>query len=75
MAASHHGNTPAAWTAVIIMFVGFCVGGVFTVAAQPLGVLAGGLVIAVGAVVGWAMRAAGMGQPKGHGKPQRMMGA
>ena len=25
---SHHGNTPAAWTAVVVALVGFVVGGV-----------------------------------------------
>ena len=26
--SSHHGNTPAAWTAVVVALVGFTVGGV-----------------------------------------------
>ena len=26
--AAHHGNTPAAWTAVVVALVGFIVGGV-----------------------------------------------
>lgn len=34
MAGSSHGHTPAAWTGVIISFIGFCVAGVFMVAAN-----------------------------------------
>lgn len=57
----HHGNSPAAWTGVIIAFIGFCIGGAFTVMAQPLGVLAGLVVVGLGGVAGLAMRAAGYG--------------
>ncbi|MGW7353432.1 HGxxPAAW family protein [Streptomyces sp. Z26] len=66
MAGNNHGHTPAAWTGVTITFLGFCVGGVYTVMAEPVGVAAGGAVALLGGVVGMAMRAAGMGQ-----KPQR----
>ncbi len=58
----HHGNSPAAWTAVVIIIVGFCVGSAFTVMAQPLGVVAGGGIVALGLVVGMIMRAMGLGQ-------------
>ncbi|MGK5628314.1 HGxxPAAW family protein [Streptomyces sp. URMC 123] len=64
MAGSSHGHTPAAWTGVIIAFIGFCISGAFTVAAQPLGFVAGLVVVALGGIVGLAMRAAGLGQPK-----------
>lgn len=57
----HHGNSPAAWTGVIIAFIGFCIGGVFTVMAQPIGAVAGLVVVGLGGVVGLAMRAAGLG--------------
>ncbi|MFE3324096.1 HGxxPAAW family protein [Streptomyces sp. NPDC059176] len=61
--SSHgHGHTPAAWTGVIISFIGFCVAGVFMVAANPLGFWAGVGVTLLGAVVGGAMKAAGLGQ-------------
>lgn len=62
MAASHHGHTPAAWTAVIIIFLGICVSGVFTVMAEPLGFVAGLVVALIGAVVGGVMSAMGLGQ-------------
>ncbi|WP_406458943.1 hypothetical protein OG782_09045 [Streptomyces sp. NBC_00876] len=64
MAGSSHGHTPAAWTGVIIAFIGFCIAGVFMVAANPLGFWAGMAVVLVGGVVGLAMKAAGLGMPK-----------
>lgn len=64
MAGSSHGHTPAAWTGVIIAFIGFCVAGAFMVMAQPAGFWVGMAIIAFGGVVGGAMRAMGMGQPK-----------
>ncbi|MCQ8835937.1 HGxxPAAW family protein [Streptomyces malaysiensis] len=64
MAGHNHGHTPAAWTGVTIAFIGFCVAGAFTVAASPLGFWAGIVIIALGGIVGMAMRAAGLGMPK-----------
>ncbi|WP_327428003.1 MULTISPECIES: HGxxPAAW family protein [unclassified Streptomyces] len=72
MAGSSHGHTPAAWTGVIIAFIGFCVSGAFMVMANPLGFWAGMVIVALGGVVGLAMRAAGLGQPKtAHAQPTR----
>ncbi|MFD9217020.1 HGxxPAAW family protein [Streptomyces sp. NPDC087659] len=62
MAGSSHGHTPAAWTGVTISFIGFCISGVFMVAANPLGFWAGMGVVLLGGVVGVAMKAAGLGQ-------------
>ncbi|WP_338676123.1 HGxxPAAW family protein [Streptomyces sp. SCSIO 30461] len=60
--SSHgHGHTPAAWTGVIISFIGFNVAGVFMVMNNPLGFWAGIGVTLLGAVVGGAMKAAGLG--------------
>ena len=62
MAAQHdHGHTPAAWTGVIIAFVGFCVAGAFMVAAQPVGFWAGMGLTLLGAVVGGVMKLMGLG--------------
>lgn len=63
MAGNSHGHTPAAWTGVTIAFVGFCVAGVFTVIADPVGFWAGMVVAGAGGVVGLIMRAVGLGQP------------
>ncbi|MGW2646105.1 HGxxPAAW family protein [Streptomyces sp. NPDC001393] len=71
--SSHgHGHTPAAWTGVIISFIGFCVAGAFMVMGQPVGFWAGMALILAGAVVGGIMRAMGLGQ---NPKPLKMIGA
>ena len=57
-----HGHTLAAWTGVTIAFLGFCVAGVFMVAAKPVGFWAGMAVILISPVVGGAMRLMGMGR-------------
>jgi hypothetical protein len=63
MAAQHdHGHTPAAWTGVIIAFVGFIVAGTFMVAAQPVGFWVGIGVILLGPAVGGVMRIMGLGK-------------
>ncbi|MEU2791893.1 MULTISPECIES: HGxxPAAW family protein [unclassified Streptomyces] len=62
MSSSGHGHTPAAWTGVIISFIGFCVAGAFIVLANVPGFWAGMVLIGLGAVVGGVMRAIGMGQ-------------
>ncbi|MFB8029811.1 HGxxPAAW family protein [Streptomyces sp. NPDC056465] len=64
MAGSSHGHTPAAWTGVIISFIGFCIAGLFMVAANQLGFWAGIVVVLLGGVVGFAMKLAGLGMPK-----------
>lgn len=64
MAGSSHGHTPAAWTGVIIAFIGFCAGGAFMVMDQPVGFWASIGVVLLGAVVGGIMRVMGLGQPK-----------
>ncbi|MFC4030394.1 HGxxPAAW family protein [Streptomyces polygonati] len=62
MAATHdHGHTPAAWTGVIISFIGFCVGGGFVVAAEPAGFWASIGLILLGPIVGGVMKLMGLG--------------
>ncbi|QIJ62139.1 HGxxPAAW family protein [Streptomyces sp. JB150] len=63
--SSHgHGHTPAAWTGVIIAFIGFTVAGVFMVMANPIGFWGGMAIVVLGGVVGGVMRAMGLGMPK-----------
>ncbi|MER8043328.1 HGxxPAAW family protein [Streptomyces sp. NPDC094032] len=64
MAGSAHGHTPAAWTGVIISFIGFCIAGVFMVAANVPGFWGGIGVIVLGGIVGGVMKVAGLGMPK-----------
>ncbi|MEU0845327.1 HGxxPAAW family protein [Streptomyces sp. NPDC005962] len=67
-----HGHTPAAWTGVVIVVIGSCVAGAFTVLANPLGFWAGMVIAGLGGFVTLGMRAAGLGAPKA--KPLRMVG-
>jgi uncharacterized protein DUF6704 len=60
MSASH-GNTPAAWTAVTIMFVGFLISGIALPVEAPWLFFVGLGVVALGAVVGKVMQMMGMG--------------
>ncbi|MET9733618.1 HGxxPAAW family protein [Streptomyces sp. NPDC006458] len=63
--SSHgHGHTPAAWTGVIIAFIGFCVAGAFMVMDNPLGFWGGMVIVVLAGVVGVGMRAMGLGAPK-----------
>ncbi|WP_306322178.1 MULTISPECIES: HGxxPAAW family protein [unclassified Streptomyces] len=64
MADSSHGHTPAAWTGVIIAFIGFCVAGAFMVMGSIAGFWAGMALLAIAAIVGGAMHMAGMGKPR-----------
>ncbi|MDJ0344509.1 HGxxPAAW family protein [Streptomyces sp. H10-C2] len=64
MAGTNHGHTLAAWTGVIIAFIGFCVSGAFMVLAEPMGFWAGLVVVLLGGAVGLVMRAMGLGQPR-----------
>ncbi|TWV33071.1 hypothetical protein FRZ03_31055 [Streptomyces misionensis] len=71
--SSHgHGHTPAAWTGVIISFIGFLVAGALMVMGSVVGFWAGIALILLGAVVGGIMRAMGLGQNQ---KPLKMVGA
>ncbi|WP_283133542.1 HGxxPAAW family protein [Rhizohabitans arisaemae] len=61
-AHAEHGNTPAAWTAVVIALVGFTVSGVAITAAQTFWAVAGGVVVLLAGVVGKVMQLAGLGK-------------
>jgi hypothetical protein len=56
-----HGHTPAAWTAVTIMFVGFLISGLALPLALAWLFFVGLAVVALGAVVGKVMQMMGMG--------------
>ncbi len=67
-----HGNSPAAWTAVIIMLLGFAVGTVAFFLDVAWLVVASAVLVVVGAIVGWILSKAGYGvggsrlTPKAH---------
>ncbi len=65
MAEAHHdnhGQTPAAWTAVTIMMVGFVIGSIAVVQLNWVLLGIGVAVIVAGAVVGKVMQMMGMGK-------------
>ncbi|MCO6762227.1 hypothetical protein KQH43_24095, partial [Streptomyces sp. EL5] len=72
MSGSSHGHTLAAWTGVIISFIGFCVAGVFMVMANVVGFWAGMVITVAGAVVGGELgrgHDGGVGLAGGDGRP------
>lgn len=59
--APGHGNSPAAWTCVIIMLVGALIAAIaFVIASTPI-FIAGAVVMVIGLLAGWVMRKAGYG--------------
>jgi len=60
MSASH-GNTPAAWTAVAVMFLGFLLSGLALPLELPWLFFVGLGVVVLGAVVGKVMQIMGLG--------------
>jgi hypothetical protein len=61
MSDDHHGHTPAAWTAVGIMFLGFLLAGVALPISAPWLFFVGLGVVVLGAVAGKVMQMMGMG--------------
>ena len=67
-----HGNSPAAWTAVIIMLIAFAIGTLAFWFDIPWLVVASAGLVVVGAIVGWILSKAGYGvngaklTPKAH---------
>lgn len=56
-----HGNSPAAWTCVLIMILGSIVGGIgFAMASSPV-FWAGVAIMLIGLIVGWIMKKVGYG--------------
>ncbi|WP_160666302.1 HGxxPAAW family protein [Pseudarthrobacter sp. ATCC 49987] len=56
-----HGNSPAAWTTVLVMLVGALIMSIAFVIANTTIFIAGGVVMAIGLIIGFAMRKAGYG--------------
>ena len=59
--SAHHGNTPAAWTGVFLILVGFVVGGIGLVIDSMLIFWIGVVLAPVGVVVGKIMQKMGLG--------------
>jgi hypothetical protein len=58
---AHHGNTPAAWTTVFIILVGFMVGGIALVVGNWPMFWVGVALAPIGAIVGKVMQKMGLG--------------
>lgn len=58
---AHHGNTPAAWTGVTIMLIGWVVGGIGLVLDNWVMFWVGVALQPVGLIVGKVMQMMGMG--------------
>lgn len=58
---AHHGNTPAAWTGVVLILVGFTVGGLGLVVGSWLMFWIGVAIVPVGLVAGKVMQLMGLG--------------
>jgi hypothetical protein len=58
---AHHGNTPAAWTGVMIILAGFVVGGIGMVIDQWPVFWVGVALVPIGAIVGKIMQKMGLG--------------
>lgn len=63
----HHGNTPAAWTAAIIVMVAFLVSTVGLVVGSWVAFWVGVGLVVVGGVVGLVMQRMGLGQLPARG--------
>ena len=67
-----HGHSPAAWTAVVIMLLGFTIGTVAFFLDVPWLVWASAGLVIVGLIVGWVLAKVGYGvagpkyAPKAH---------
>ncbi|MFZ0325460.1 MAG: HGxxPAAW family protein [Actinomycetes bacterium] len=65
----HHGNTPAAWTAVTIIMIAFLVGTLGAVIPSATVFWTGVALVLVGIVVGYVMSLMGYGQPRQEHHP------
>jgi Family of unknown function (DUF6704) len=68
--SDNHGKTPAAWTAVSVMFVGFCIAGIAFIVPQHWLFWVGMGIVVLGAVVGKVMSMMGMGQQQSTTMPR-----
>lgn len=56
-----HGSSPAAWTAVVIMLVGFSIIAVFLYLNVTVMIYVGAILVPIGLIVGFVMKKIGLG--------------
>ena len=61
MANGHHGSTPAAWTAVTLCLIAFCIGGAGLMMGNWVVFWIGMALILLSGIVGKVMQAMGLG--------------
>lgn len=66
MSAGSHGSTPAAWTLVVLVTLGFLVSTVALVIGQWPIFWVGVGIVALGGIVGGVMKKAGLGKARQH---------
>lgn len=66
-----HGDSPAAWTAVVIMLIGVIAGAVFFVLHMATMVFASAGLVVFGLLVGWILSKAGWGVNGPRFKPKK----
>jgi uncharacterized membrane protein len=66
MSAGSHGSTPAAWTLVVLVTLGFIVSTVALVIGQWPVFWVGVGIVALGGIVGGVMKKAGLGKASQH---------
>ena len=59
--SAHHGNTPAAWTGVVIFLVGFTIGSIAVILVNYPMLWVGVVICAISPVVGKIMQKMGYG--------------
>ena len=68
---AHHGNTPAAWTGVMLILVGFVVGGIGLVVGSWATFWVGVALCPLAMVVGKVMQRMGMGAEPASARPEQ----
>ena len=66
MSVGRHGSTPAAWTLVALVTLGFIVSTVGLLIGQWPVFWAGVAIVALGGIAGGVMKSAGLGKPREH---------
>jgi hypothetical protein len=63
---AHHGNTPAAWTGVMVILVGFFVGGLGLVLGEWWMFWIGVVLVVLGPIAGKVLQLLGLGSEPQH---------
>lgn len=69
-APANHGHTAASWALTLIVLAGFVIGAIGLAAGKTPVLIAGGVTIVLGVIVGAVLRGLGHGQPVRE-KPHR----